>query len=83
MALDSWSKLAGRYSYQAGDYRITKRLLISGDHAAVSKPIRNIELIGKSRVASRLLGDGLDYILGAKTVLDGGGERSRDLWHGD
>ncbi len=75
-ALDSLEKTGGTVFVPAGDYRITKRLLISGDHASVSKPINNIELIGESQVASRLLGDGVDYILGAKTILGKDNKRS-------
>lgn len=68
-ALDSLEKTGGTVFVPAGNYRITRRLLLSGDHASAKEPINNIELIGESQVACRLLGDGVDYIIGAKTVL--------------
>lgn len=51
-----------------GSYRITRRLNVGGSHPNTKKPLDYIEIAGAGKNASRLLGDGIDYILGATYV---------------
>ncbi len=53
-----------------GNYRITRRLLVGGSHPNTKKPLDYIEIVGAGKNATRLLGDGVDYILGAAHVTN-------------
>jgi len=69
-AIDELSESGGVLYFPGGNYRITKRLLVGGSHPRPNKVINYIEIAGAGKNASRLLGDGVDYIIGAKTVLN-------------
>jgi hypothetical protein len=79
-ALDELAGVGGTVYIPAGNYRISKKLLISGTHASVKRPLDYIEITGDGKNATRLLGDGVDYILGAVEVTTDKG--NRDIVHG-
>lgn len=79
-ALDQLAGVGGTVYIPAGNYRISKKLLTSGTHASVKKPLDYIEIRGDGKNATRLLGDGVDYILAGAEITDE--EGNRDIIHG-
>lgn len=69
-AIDSLETTGGLVSVPSGEYRITKTLLVGGSHMSPTKPKDIIEIRGASAASSRLLGDGVDYIIAAKAVYN-------------
>ncbi len=53
-----------------GNYRITRRLSVSGSHPKADRALNYIEIAGAGRNATRLLGDGVDYIIGAASHIN-------------
>lgn len=66
-ALDTLSERGGVLYVPAGDYRISQTLLLSNGSIGRDRKMNFTRIQGEGS-ASRLLGDGVDYILGAKRI---------------
>lgn len=73
-ALDLLADSGGSLFIPKGRYRITQTLRVSGSKPSSREPMNWIEIRGEGE-GSRLLGDGIDYILGAKIIHNKEGKR--------
>lgn len=80
-ALGSLSERGGTLFFPEGRYRITKKLLTTGAHPSTKRPLNYIEIKGAGKNSSWLLGDGVDFILGAAQVPNKTGD-GRGIIHG-
>lgn len=80
-AIDALAEEGGTIFFPEGRYRITKTLLTTGRHASTKEPWSYIEFKGAGKNSSWLLGDGVDYILGAAEVPNRKGD-GRGIIHG-
>ncbi len=67
-AIDAISQSGGVVFIPEGNYRIAKTLLIGGSRPTTKQPLDFVEIVGAGKNATRLLGDGVEFILAARYV---------------
>ncbi len=80
-ALDALAQRGGTIYFPEGRYRITQPLLTTGSHPSVKEGLNYIEFKGAGKNSAWLLGDGVNYILGAKEVPNRKND-GRGIMHG-